>query len=212
MYTKPALPCPHLLRRLLLCAAVLHAGPGLWLMPTHRMHMTTLEIAHSRTAEEIDGLVSALRPVIPAITGYTLAHRAGLEKPMLAYDLAGVALSFLPADGRSTDAYTYHHLRRDVYDLARSAGVEVGSRYVVPSAHITLGRFLTQEDHATAEQRQAWVQAMEGINDWLEVAVWGRSDGPDTGEWLVGQERGLDARAGALWYGGGRSILQGEGF
>ncbi len=71
--------------------------------------------------------------------------------------LPKIAVSFLPAAGETvvspppvapepdhqaylSDEYTYHHLRRDIFDIAREAGVDVGSRYVVPSAHITLGR------------------------------------------------------------------------
>jgi len=126
-------------------------------MPPYRMHMTTLEVTHSRNPDEANELVERMRPGMAAITNYTHNHRARLVKPMLSYDLAAIAVSFLPAageivtspapvapqpDDRRTrdDGYTYHHLRRDVFDLAKDTGVEVGSRYVVPSAHITLGR------------------------------------------------------------------------
>jgi len=202
------------------------------------MHMTTLELAHSRTPDEIAGLVSRIRPTIPELTGFTFRNRSRLVKPLISYDLSAIAVSFLPAAGEAvvspppvpphsadiahpglvdgttadTDGYTYHHLRRDVFDLARSTGVDVGSRYVVPSAHITLGRYLTQGDHATAQSREAWIKAIEDINEWLENEVWDRADGSFIGEWIVGQERGLDARSGPLWYGGGRTIMLGEGF
>ncbi len=109
------------------------------------------------------------------------------------------------------DAYTYHHLRRDAFNLAQSAGANVESRYVVPSAHIALGRYLDQEDHATPEFRERWIRTIESINDWLEAEVWGHADGDFAGEWVVGQERGLDARQGMLRYGGGRTIMTGEG-
>lgn len=195
-------------------------------MPLHRMHMTTLEIAHSRTAEEISSLVSRMRPAIPALTGFSFLQRSRLVKPLLSYDLSGIALSFLPASGEGVlaspsllsasiddpDCYTYHHLRRDVFSLASTTGMAVGSRYVVPSAHITLGRYLTQKDHETAELREGWIRAIEDINKWLEDQVWDAKDGDFIGEWIVGQERGLDARCGALWYGGGRTIMVGEGF
>ncbi|KAL2264914.1 hypothetical protein VTJ83DRAFT_7424 [Remersonia thermophila] len=197
------------------------AAPNLWLMPLHRMHMTTLEIAHSRTAEEIADLVASARPVIPALTSLTFSRRARLVKPMISFDLSAVAVSFLPAAGEEPltsadrtakdDEYTYHHLRRDALNMA-SGHVEVASRYVVPSAHITLGRYLTQEDHETPEQRRKWIQAIDDINKWLETEVWGVKDGEFVGEWIVGQERGLDSRCGTLWYGGGRTIMTGEGF
>jgi hypothetical protein len=123
------------------------------------MHMTTLEITHSRTPEEIFALVEAMRPTIPTITSYTFRHRSRLVKPMLSYDLAAIAMSFLPAAGEEvlsplpvlphpseiahpglngaaveqTDVFTYHHLRRDIFNLARSTGVDIDSRYVVPA-------------------------------------------------------------------------------
>lgn len=207
-------------------------------MPTHRMHLTTLEIAHSQTPEAIASLVSTLRPAIPTLTNLPFQRRARLVKPLLSYDTSAIALSFLPASGEAvlspppvpphrediphpglsdgntaeTDAYTYHHLRRDVFSLARETGVAIGSRYVVPSAHITLGRYLTQDDHSTPELRERWIQTIGDLNRWLENEVWDVKDGEFIGEWIVGQERGLDARCGALWYGGGRTIMTGEGF
>ncbi|KAK3294971.1 RNA ligase/cyclic nucleotide phosphodiesterase [Chaetomium fimeti] len=205
------------------------AAPNLWLMPPHRMHLTTLEIAHSQTAQGIADLVSSMRPAIPALTGLTFTRRSRLVKPVISYDLSAVAVSFLPASGEEEvspaavpsgqdnstgtegDHYTYHHLRRDVFNMA-SESVPIGSRYVVPSAHITLGRYLTQEDHETPEQRERWIQTIEEVNKWLEDEVWEVKDGQFIGEWVVGQERGLEARCGTLWYGGGRTILAGEGF
>lgn len=191
------------------------------------MHLTALEVTHSRTPHEIAALVDQLRPAVPALTNYTFTHRSRLVKPMLSYDLAAIAVSFLPAagepvtspplaDARSAhevdDSYSYHHLRRDFFDLARTAGVEVASRYVVPSAHITLGRYLGQEDHATPEMRERWTRTIDEVNAWLKTEVWDVADGAFVGEWIVGQEKGIDARSGRLWYGGGRTVMMGEGF
>lgn len=212
----------------------------LWLMPLHRMHMTTLEITHTRTPEEIAALVNKMRSRIPDLVNFTFSHRARLVKPMVSYDLSALAVSFLPAAGEpilsppatplSTDAeankagaagnhqiddgYTYHHLRRDIFDLATTTGVTIASRYVIPSAHITLGRYLTEEDHATPEMRRKWVEKIDEINRWLQEEVWDKPHGEFVGEWIVGQEKGLDARHGTLWYGAGvgRTIMIGEGF
>lgn len=198
-------------------------------MPTHRMHLTALEVAFSKTPEQIGALVSTLRPAVPAIASYTRTHRSRLVKPFVSYDLSAFAISFLPAAGEPVvspppvnpdnvegivqgDGYTYHHLRQDIFDQVQAAGVEVGSRYQVPSAHITLGRYLTHNDHDTPEKRRQWVDAIDEINGWLENEVWDKDDAEYVGEWIVGQERGLDCRNGTLWYGGGRTILLGEGF
>ncbi|CAJ2502318.1 Uu.00g097120.m01.CDS01 [Anthostomella pinea] len=205
------------------------AAPNIWLMPLHRMHITTLELAFSRTAEEIDSIKETLKPAIPSIASYTYHHRARLVKPMISYDLSAFAVSFLPAAGepkvssapvapdnvevlKQGDGYTYHHLRRDMWDKTKEAGMTIDSRYIVPSAHITLGRYLTNEDHATPEQRKKWVEAIDEINRWLEAEVWEKHDAGLVGEWVVGQEKGLDVRVGTLWYGGGRTVLLGEGF
>lgn len=198
-------------------------------MPTYNMHMTALEVAFSKTPDEIASLVSIVRPAIPSITSHTHSHRSRLVKPTISYDLSAFALSFLPASGEAPlsppptgpdphegitqgDAYTYHHLRRDVFDRVRAGGLEVGSRYQVPSAHITLGRYLDDADHDTPEKRERWIKAIDDINEWLEREVWDKTDAEFIGEWVVGQERGLDARSGTLWYGGGRTIMTGEGF
>lgn len=211
-------------------------------MPTHRMHMTALEITHSKQPSEITSLVEAMRHAIPNIVNYTFSpsHRCRLVKPMISFDLAAIAMSFLPAvdevlvspppipdsnaqyDSLSHTGtihghqvaknYSYLHLRRDLYQVSRDTGINVNSRYVVPSAHITLGRYLCQQDHATPQQRVTWINRINEINEWLCEAVWNVPDGDFVGEWCVGQEKGLDCRAGALWYGGGRTIAGGEGF
>ncbi|KAK0702626.1 RNA ligase/cyclic nucleotide phosphodiesterase [Apiosordaria backusii] len=234
-----ARPPDHIIRlAAYLQQSLKQAAPNLWLMPTHRMHMTTLEVAHSRTPAEIASMVALMRPRIPTLTNIPFTKRARLVKPFISYDLSAIAVSFLPAAGEAvlspapvaphpehighpgllnddtteSDDYSYHHLRRDVFDEAHATGVPIGSRYVVPSAHITLGRYLTQADHETPEQREQWIQAIDNLNSWLESEVWDVEGGEFIGEWIVGQERGLEARNGALWYGGGRTIMVGEGF
>ncbi len=198
-------------------------------MPPWRMHLTTLEAAHSKTAEEIRDILSTVRPVLADTLSQTHNHRSRLVKPMISYDLSAFALSFLPAAGEPAlspapmqpdtaenvvegDELTYHHVRRAVFDKVQGSGLLVGSRYQVPSAHITLGRYLSQEDHDTPEKRQAWVQAIDEINEWLEKEVWDKADGEFLGEWMVGQEKGLEARCGTVWYGEGRQVMQGEGY
>ncbi|RVD82553.1 uncharacterized protein DFL_006975 [Arthrobotrys flagrans] len=132
-------------------------APNLWLMPPPNLHTTVLEITHSRTPEYIADLVKTMRPSLQTIVDHTYTHRAKLIKPMLSFDGSACAISFVPAapagegKGNEKDShdynYTYHHLRRDIYDLSKESGVEIDSRYTVPSAHITIARFITTEDH-----------------------------------------------------------------
>lgn len=199
-------------------------------MPTECLHMTALEVDFSRTAEEIDEIVERMSDKIPGITDYPFSHRARLIKPMLSYDTAAIALSFVPAAGESlphgrqqpADTYTYHHLRRDLYELSKSTGLEIASRYVVPSAHLTIARFVTQADIAVSENDetldppkvQKLLDQIEKINADLRDRYWPKDDERIMagGDWIVGQEKGLDCRKGTLWYGGGQTIRLGKGF
>ena len=193
-------------------------------MPPENLHLTVLEIAHSQTPDEISKLVQIMESKIPSITEYTLRHRARLVKPMLSYDAAAIALSFLPAAGEasfrdidvnSSDAYTYHHLRRDIYAQCKSAGVEVASRYVVPSSHLTIARFINQKDFSQDREEsidhskiEKLVLKLEETNKRLHAEQWSTR----TGEWQVGEEKGLVCRRGTVWYGGGESQHEGRGF
>ena len=173
------------------------------------------------------------------ITDYPFSHRARLVKPMLSYDSAAIALSFVPAAGeaptplepihtsdsdrtdeaetetRQDDAYTYHHLRRSLYELCINGGVEVTSRYTVPSAHLTIARFVTQDDISSAPQEgnegpaqvqvegsttatkrvvvdkekvKKLVEKIEEISAWLEEEYWPRE-----------YQQGEDIKQGGEW-------------
>lgn len=199
--------------------------PNLWIMPPMSLHMTALEITHSLTAEEIDALVQQMQPHISEIADFTYNHRARLVKPMVSYDAQALALSFLPASGEPgkpghEDSYTYHHLRRDLFTQCSATGVKVASRYVIPSAHLTIGRFITKKDFETVDgavdhaKVEKLVETIEEINEWLEREYWPSEGGIKAGgEWVVGEEKGLVCRKGTLWYGaGGENIYQGKGF
>lgn len=204
----------------------------LWLMPLENLHMTVMEVAHSKTVDEITKLIHILKDHCKHIADHTGTHRARLIKPLLSYDSAALALSFVPAAGESMsngrtaqdDQYTYHHLRRDTFAALTEAGVEIGSRYVVPSAHLTIARFnspnvfggdpLDGDATLDIKKRRHWINEIEMINKWLEAEYWpkeGQLIMPG-GEWIVGEEKGLDCRNGTLWYGGGETIYLGEGF
>lgn len=197
-------------------------------MPQDNLHMTAMEITHSLTAPEIDRIVEMLRPSIPKITDYTYDHRARVIKPMISFDSAALALSFVPASGEGLqgkrtaeeDEFTYHHLRRALFQLCKDAGATVASRYVVPSAHLTIARFNSEdvfEDGSSVldpKNREAWIRKIEAINQWLREEYWpknGESIKPG-GEWVVGEEHGLDCNKGTLWYGNGDRVRLGRGF
>lgn len=200
--------------------------PNLWIMPQESLHMTALEITHSLTAVEIEDLVQQMLPHVDEICNFTLQHRARLVKPVVSFDAQALALSWLPAAGEHSihqnadDRYTYHHLRRDLYGLASRTGVTVASRYVIPSAHLTIARFIETSDlegddgMLDRKKVEELVQTIEEINGWLDEEFWPKDDAvKEGGQWLVGEEKGLEFRKGALWYGnGGETVKIGKGF
>ena len=201
-------------------------------MPPDNLHMTTMEVTHSLTEAEIEHLVQILTPSSKEIADSSHARRARLIKPMLNFDAAALALSFVPAAGEALepdrsdedDRYTYHHLRRDLHTAITLGGVPVASRYVVPSAHLTIARFNSpnvfggdENDESVTldpEKRKYWLREINLINQWLEAEFWpvdGEQIKPG-GQWIVGEEKGLDFRKGTLWYGGGQTVYLGKGF
>ncbi|KAL2842071.1 RNA ligase/cyclic nucleotide phosphodiesterase [Aspergillus pseudodeflectus] len=204
-------------------------APALWLMPLENLHTTVLEVAHSRTEEEIEALVQTLHSpadVHPSqLASYSVTHPTRLVKPMVSFDSAALALSFVPAAGEcsqsqsatNADRYSYHHLRGDIWDLVRRAKIPVASRYVVPSAHVTIARFISQTGFAVGgneneavkvdrSQVEKFIDKIAEINRKLEAGYWPRDDAvPAGGEWVVGRE-GLVIRRGRVWYGGGEDV------
>jgi vesicle-fusing ATPase len=196
-------------------------------MPEDCMHMTTMEVTHSRTYEEIQAIVSKASNAFPGIANYTANHRARLVKPYLGFDSTAIALSYLPAAGEPSNdkkakehPYTYHHLRRDLFNKCTEAGIEVQSRYVALSAHLTMARFIDQKDFVLEgtnkldlEKVKRFIAVIEDINEWLERNYWPNIDGDVSAgtEWVAG-EGTVVVREGQLWYGGGHTLYEGEGF
>ncbi|KAJ5151069.1 uncharacterized protein N7482_010321 [Penicillium canariense] len=207
------------------------AGPCLWLTPADHLHMTTLEMMPARTLPEVNELLSFLEEHAPLqdILDYTLTHRARLVRPIVSYDASALALSFIPAAGDTAyevkgapdDSYSYQHLRSDLYDIMTEAGCQLEARYTVPSAHVTIARFVrpvgstqskSEEADYLRERARELVAKIEDINQELRSDEWKRFGSLARGEWVVGQEKGLELMKGRSWYGKGDSVLIGSGF
>ncbi|CAI7640410.1 unnamed protein product [Penicillium glandicola] len=190
-------------------------GPGLWLVPPDHLHMTTLEIRSSLTGPEIDEIASSLEMsgVVTELANYTLTHRARLVKPVISYDTSAIALSFVPAAGEEDrseyggkdDQFTYHHLRSDLYNIVTQSGCPIAARYTVPSAHITIARFITpsgpkqgQSDSPkeVSEKASRLIHEIEDLNHELRSNVWRRLGNPSQGQWVIGHEKGLELMKG----------------
>lgn len=203
---------------------------GLWLTPSDHLHMTTLEMLPARTIAEVDEIETFLKENAPLqyIVNYTLTHRARLVRPIVSYDASALALSFVPAvedtdhevDGISNNYYSYQHLRSDLYDIVTEAGCQLEARYTVPSAHVTIARFVRpvgwtekefEESSLFRKRAKELVATIEDINQELRSDDWKRFGNPSRGEWVVGQEKGLELMKGRSWYGKGESVLIGKG-
>ncbi|GFF35437.1 hypothetical protein IFM46972_04551 [Aspergillus udagawae] len=235
IWARPSSPIRDLIK--FVQSELRSVAPTLWFMPSENLHTTVLEVAHSLTEEQIESLVNTLQSsqgvTTSDIADYAFAHRTRLVKPMVGFDSAAMALTFVPAAGDASDVqcstedetYSYHHLRRDIFDMVRAAGIPVASRYIVPSAHLTIARFVTQDGFvkpgdAVAEGQvdplkvKELIDKIDEINQKLQDEYWPSENGTIKagGEWLVGQEKGLIIRRGRLWYGGGDDVQLGKGY
>ncbi|CAG7955509.1 unnamed protein product [Penicillium olsonii] len=205
-------------------------GPGLWLVPTENLHMTTLEICPAKKSSEITELIDKVNLTEwQDLANYTLKHRTRLVKPIISYDTSAIALSFVPAAGEDdtaaysgkNDGYTYHHLRRDLYNKVTMNGVPIAARYTVPSAHITIARVVKPamateralgSPTLTGKEAGQLVAQIEDLNGELRSNVWRRLGDPSQGEWVIGHGKGLELIWGTTWYGKGERVVLGEGF
>lgn len=77
--------------------------------------------------------------------------------------------------------------------MEKLAGVSVDSRYQVPSAHITIARFINDLEPDVVNRL---LEKISEINLRLESSIV---------EWVLGSERAGVFRSGRIWYGGGWS-------
>ncbi|KAJ5942894.1 Ribosomal protein L44e [Penicillium verrucosum] len=164
---------------------------------------------------EIDEITSSLEMTgsVAELANYTLTHRARLVKPVISYDTSAIALSFVPAAGEEDrsvysgkdDQFTYHHLRSDLYNIVTQSGCPIAARYTVPSAHITIARFIApssakegQSDSSKEFEKKAssLIAKIEDLNHELRSNVWRRLGDPSQGQWVIGHEKGLELMKG----------------
>lgn len=161
-------------------------GP-LWLMPRDCLHMSALEISHSAPKETTQALLVSLRPHISQIL-HPPPQAPTLIKPQICFDSSALALTFLPDP---TQDFTYTHYRANLFDMVSMTGVPVESRYQVPSAHVTLARFI---DDVPPKQVKQLLAKITELNEQLASSDL---------EWTICSERASEFRCGRIWYGGG---------
>ncbi|KLO86271.1 uncharacterized protein FFB20_05441 [Fusarium fujikuroi] len=206
-----ALQCQLMLKRL---------SPNLWLTPQDCLHMTVIVVALSITPKELVDKTIKFKPCLKKLASIFHGQQIRLVKPKLSFNEGGVALSFVPAADEETQDirtkttdYTYLHLRRDIFALCSEKGVDAETQKGATACHITLARFITQEDHnrngnPSQEAMASWVTRIEEINEMLAQKYWPHEGSvpPESGSWVIDGRRSLDIRAGTIWYGGGQSL------
>ncbi|KAJ5621300.1 Ribosomal protein L44e [Penicillium herquei] len=184
------------------------AGPCLWLTPQEQLHMTTCEMVSAQSASKVNEVASLFQQKLPLqqISNYTIDRNPRLVRPIVSYDDTAFALSFIPAAENDKDAFTYHHLREDLWRAAGHSGYRMESRYNVPSAHLTIARFAVPPGADKSEKlddlctRTAGiVEKIEDINQELTSSDWRRFGSSSRGEWILGYERGLEVNKGSSW-------------
>jgi len=107
--------------------------PDQYYYPETDLHLTLLEICHSRSPEELSVIVQKLSSSIPLL--FQSVDSIHLDSPEVVFDAHACALAFLPCD---------NNLQR-----CRTAFVEIldksispYSRYLPNSAHVTVMRYI----------------------------------------------------------------------
>lgn len=174
-----------------------NTGP-LWLMPRTCLHLSALEITHSVPVEVVEQQLVKLRPFLDRLLNSNMeGNTTTLTRPLLCFDAAALALTFVPVENSE---WTYTHYRSRLYEFVQNfANVTVDSRYQVPSAHVTIARFIEDVSERAVD---ALLEEILKINEWLEQE-W------KSLEWTIGDERATECRCGRIWYGGGWSEGQG---
>ena len=194
IWARPSQPVLSLIKILQQQLATL-IGSGLHVMPVGDIHLSVIELSHRHTVPQLRAVtdqieISRIQKMLDLTSN--LSPRPGLICPQLSFDKMGVALNFIPS---SADAYTYHHLRSDMHEIALESDVSIDMCYTAPSAHITLGRFVRNEFFETREARQKFLTLVEKLNGELQA---------NQDVWRVGEGQGLELQLGYLKFGRGK--------
>ncbi len=141
------------------------AEPDQYYYPQSDLHLTLLEICHSRNAEEAQRVARAVRANANKLFADLPAIKMGL--PVLAFDQTGCILSFATA-GPELSLF-----RRSMVERLTGCDVPIAPRYTPQSAHITFLRYL----QPLGINPQEWTcQLLNAPRmprlDWVSSEVW----------------------------------------
>jgi 2'-5' RNA ligase len=139
--------------------------PDQYYYPPSDLHLTLVEICHSRTPEEVAPIARVVGPELNRIAAMTSPSK--VDSPMLVFDSHAVALNFLPADDALQNA------RQAILEGLANLGISTDARYETRSAHVTLMRYITPL-HSPSEE---WISNLLNVPTtpeltWLLSPVW----------------------------------------
>jgi hypothetical protein len=163
---------------------------ALFPIPESWLHLTALEICHAKPADEVEVLAKLVAPALSKILEVADSDLT-LYKPMVSFDQRAVALSFISKP--PTSQITYREALFNVVQNNTPPEVSPSSRYSVPSAHVTMIRFIDKLDPT---QVQSLISTIQSIN--RDIA-----DAPIEWEFKPGTSQ---CHYGRTWYGKGTVI------
>lgn len=139
--------------------------PDQYYYPPADLHLTLVEICHSRTPEDVCRIADVVGPEISRIAATTSPPK--LDSPMLVFDSHAVALNFLPTD----DAL--QNTRRSILEELSDIEISIDPRHEIKSAHVTLMRYITPLRSSPEE----WVSNLLNVPlkpelEWSLSTVW----------------------------------------
>ena len=139
--------------------------PDQYYYPASDLHLTLLEICHSRTPEEACLIADGVGSEIRRIAAMTSPPK--VDSPILVFDSHAVALTFLPTDDALQNA------RQSILEGLLNTGISVDPRHETKSAHVTLMRYITPLRSASEE----WISNLLNVPPkpkltWLLSPVW----------------------------------------
>lgn len=163
---------------------------ALFPIPESWLHLTALEICHTKPADEVEHMARSMTPALSKALEVA-DSKLTLYKPMVSFDQRAIALSFISKPPTSQTVY-----REALFNVVQDntpPDVSPSSRYSAPSAHVTIIRFIDNLDPA---QVQSLISTIQSTNKDI-------LDSPIEWEFKPGTSQ---CHYGRTWYGKGTVI------
>ncbi|CUM65865.1 uncharacterized protein PRCAT00003515001 [Priceomyces carsonii] len=138
------------------------ANQALWFLPPELLHLTVLEIALLLPKSSIMKIVEEVLPHIETIL--RIANDGPvLNEPLICFDSNAIAVSFTSV-GKCSSRY-----RQDVFESVSLYDIKAQPRYLSPTMHITIVRFVKELDE---EDIKSLLQKVDELNSSIQNFEW----------------------------------------